>query len=209
VKISIRVDVPNDDQIAPLFRNAENWWTQPTAYLELDPAGGRVSFGVRRENQSVPEREKRGRLLRWLVHSALHGDYRKVVAEILRPKLQIVQNGYSETLDVSDRRGSRLFGHLNQTAQEAHAMIGTLLKSGLIDETNPFHVAVVSTPEEFIRDQNLKDDVKYRTTDAELDLICRESLQVAADKGTHINGSLIDALTVLRDELRETALTIF
>ena len=46
------------------------------------------------------------------------------------------------------------------------------------------------TSEEFIRDQNLKDDVKYRTTDAELDLICRESSN-AADKGTYINGSLI------------------
>jgi hypothetical protein len=80
-----------------------------------------------------------------------------------------------------------------------------LLGSCLIDETDPLHVAQVVSPENFVRERiTPKGAVGPDTTDTGLALLCRESLEVAANDGVFVDGVLIDALTAMRDDMRET-----
>jgi hypothetical protein len=198
----VRLDIAFDE-IAPLYRYLPDSRLTQAPFLRLDPHTGRISYGCRRDGQ-LPASEKEDRLFRWSVPPALRGDYCIVVAEALKSLLQALQDGYSEE-PISENGKHKYVGRLSPSAQAAKHQVYDWLRSGLLDETNPMHVANIVSSEDFVRDRIMqKSAVGPDTTETGLALLCRECLELARDEGIFVDGALIDALTAVRDEMRET-----
>jgi hypothetical protein len=200
---TVRLDVPLNQLAAPIYRRfGVSKYPRP-AYLQLDPASARSSYGWSREDDLSPL-EINGRLFRWSVPATLRGDHSVTVAETVRPFMQIIQDGYSEHVEEREDGGSWYVGRLSASALEAKSQLHHLMASSkLIDNANPRHVAKVLTPNEFIRERIKPNTVSADATNAALELACRESMEEANDEGIFIDGSLIDALTESRDRQRE------
>jgi hypothetical protein len=198
----VRLDIPHRG-LAPLFRHLPDKSSPQLAFLQLDPQCGRISYGWRRDGQ-MPAAERENRLFRWPVHPALRGDYCMVVARVVQSLMQVVQDGYSAEVK-ADNGKCLLIGRLDASARAAKSTISDLLCSGLIDQDDPLHVAQVISPEDFVRERiTPKGAIGPDTSDTGLAVLCRESLEVATDEGVFVDGVLIDALTAMRDEMRDT-----
>jgi hypothetical protein len=202
---TINIDVTSHS-LAPLYRRFNDASPPQPAFLQLNPENGHVSFGVRPDHV-ITAAEEKGQLLRWPILPEIRGSHCLAVAEALRPLLQTVQNGYYEQLDDSDKSELLFIGLLDEEAERARDRIGTLV-THLIDRRNPDHVCAVCYPEDFIRDWIAQHgEIGPSTTDEQLDQLARDYLHAAADEGVFVDGSLRDALTSFRTEIRESALS--
>lgn len=200
---TVRLDVPHSKLAAPSYRRfGDSKYPRP-AYLQLDPSTARSSYGWSRKDERSPL-EIDGRLFRWSVPATLRGDHSITVAEAVRPLMQIIQDGYSEHVEETEDGKFRYLSHLSASASQAKNELDHLMASSkLIDRANPRHVAKVFTPSQFILERIRPNTISADSTDAALDLACRESLEEAIDEGILIDGSLIDAVTESRDRQRE------
>jgi hypothetical protein len=89
---TVRLDVPPHNQLAPIYRRSGDSKYPRPAFLQLDPASARISYGWSREDALSPL-EIDGRLFRWSVPATLRGDHCVTVAETVRPFMQIIQDG--------------------------------------------------------------------------------------------------------------------
>jgi hypothetical protein len=205
---TINIDLVYTDAVAPLYHRFNDALLPQPAFLQLNPANGEVSFGFRRDHV-VTTAEEKGKVFCWPVPSELRGSYCPVLAEALRELLQAVQDGYYELLDDSEEYELSFVGLLDEPAQKASKQIAKLLESYLIDPADPKHVVTVYYPEDFFQDRIAEHgEIDASTTDEQLDRLARDYLEVANDSGVFIKGSLIDALTLIRDEMRESAASL-
>ena len=131
-------DLPDETEIAPLYKIRGDSADPLQAYLKLDHRDGTVSFGIQDNHPAVEAAEQHGGESEWKVPSALRGSYCPVLAERLQPLLQRVLDGCS----------GKNNGVLDDDAEAARREIDSLLGNDYrwaraFDASNPAHVAPV------------------------------------------------------------------
>lgn len=193
-------DLPDETEIAPLYKTRGDSADPLHAYLKLDHRDGTVSFGIGDNHPAVEAAEQHDGESEWKVPSALRGSYCPVLANGLQPLLQRVLDGCS----------GKNNGVLNNDAEAARREIDSLLGNDdgsgygfarAFDASNPAHVAPVWDVAEWLPDGD--NDITAATTDEELADWADEYESQAAEQGVHLVGSVLALLTAQRDGLRD------
>jgi hypothetical protein len=195
----INVSTVQKQAAGPLYFRRSGDFRPLEAFVELDTLDGEISFGIRPDHNSVPPAEYFGRYLRWDVRPDVRGSHLVPLAKRLQPLMERVFDGCSD----GDHDGKPCTV-LDEDALAASDEISSLLEDGgIIDPSDPFQVVEIRTVGDYV--DVPPDGLTVKTTDAEIAKLANELESEADSDGIILDGSMIDWLIELRDELRNDA----
>lgn len=190
--------------MAPLYRKDINEFRPWPAFIQLNTDLGEISYVVRRHHNSPANVEYHYGSIMWQVPALLRGSQLLPLAERLRPLLQRVQNDLSSLIcgDEYDMYLSPTFA-MRDDARAASDEILRLLDphDGIIDLADPSQVAEVRTVGDFVDVPPA--GLTATTTDAQIPALASEQEADADAEGIVLDGSMIDWLTEMRDQMRQ------
>jgi len=184
-----------DDYLPCCYRRPDKTTVQPT-FLQLDLHEAIASFDCDHDDEPIDTECQRNRV-RWEIPAATRNSHLGEIVKKVLPLLQIAQDGFYGTVENDDDTATSV-PILDNAAQAAVEEIRNLLGYPLLDENDPFHVAAIWDPADWIRAM-VDDDVDGATTDAQLEDLDGEYRDAAESEGIHVFGDMLPLLIALRE----------
>lgn len=194
----INVSTAQAQAAAPFYAHDSEFRPLPAVVL-LDTLDPELTFGTCSDYSAIPSAKHSGGTIGWPMEPLTRGSYLVRLAERLRPLMQRLLDDCSH-----ETRDGKICTIMGEDAQAVYAEIGTLLEpGGIIDLSDPDQTARLMTVGDFV--DFPPEGLTATTTNAEIEALASKLEDQADAEGVALEGSMIDWLTEMRDELRKEA----